>query len=337
MNYSEINQKIKDAKHILISTHKSPDGDAIGSSLGLYHFLKSFGKTDVQILIQDKYADNMLWLKDVDKINIVEENNDLAKELIHKTDLLFIVDYNAFHRAGDIGESLSNVSKDDIVLIDHHPQPDDIAKYLISDTSKCSASQMVYEFVKNLGELDKLTTDSGEAIYTGIMTDTGSFRFPQTTSETHRIIADLLDLGVEKTKIHQSVYDTREVNGLKLLGYALSEKLMVLEDCATAIISLTADELARFNNKKGYTEGLVNYALSVKGIKMAVFLADKDGKRKMSFRSKGTFSVNDFARKYFNGGGHVNAAGGMSLDTIENTLDKIVENVKNHKYEIINS
>lgn len=337
MNYSALHQQIKDAKHILISTHKSPDGDAVGSALGLYHFLKSFGKKDVEVLIQDKYADNMLWLSDVDKINIVDENPDFAEELIHKTDLLFIVDYNAFHRAGFIGESLSSISKENIVLIDHHPQPDDIAKYLISDTSKCSASQMVYEFIKNLGELDKLTIPAGEAIYTGIMTDTGSFRFPQTSSDTHRIIADLLDLGVQKTKIHQSVYDTRELDGLKLLGYALSEKLLILDDCATGIISLTADELARFNNKKGYTEGLVNYALSVKGIKMAVFLADKDGKRKMSFRSKGKFSVNDFARNYFDGGGHVNAAGGMSMDTIENTLEKIIENVKKHKNEIINS
>lgn len=337
MQYTELHQQIIEAKNILISTHKSPDGDAVGSALGLYHFLKSFGKSNVEVIIQDKYADNMLWLKDVDKITIVDENPEKAIDLINHSDLLFIVDYNAFHRAGPIGEELSKVKKENIVLIDHHPQPDDIAKYLISDTSKCSASQMVYEFIRDLNELDKLTVEAGEAIYTGIMTDTGSFRFPQTTSDTHRIIADLLDLGVKKTKIHQSVYDTRELNALKLLGFALGEKLIVLEDCATGIISLTADELARFENKKGYTEGLVNYALSVKGIKMAVFLADKDGKRKMSFRSKGTFSVNDFARSYFNGGGHVNAAGGMSMDTIENTLDKIIELVKKHKDEIVNS
>ncbi len=337
MNFSAIHKQITAAKHILISTHKSPDGDAIGSALGLYHFLKSFGKEDVEVLIQDKYADNMLWLEGVDKINIVDQNPIFASELINKADLLFIVDYNAFHRAGSIGESLNSISKENIILIDHHPQPDDIANYLISDTSKCSASQMVYEFINNLGEMDKLNVAAGEAIYTGIMTDTGSFRFPQTSSDTHRIIADLLDLGVQKTKIHQSVYDTRELDALKLLGYALGEKLLVLEDCATGIISLTADELTRFNNKKGYTEGLVNYALSVKGIKMAVFLADKDGKRKMSFRSKGNFSVNDFARNYFNGGGHVNAAGGMSMDTIENTLEKIIKNVKKHKNEIVNS
>lgn len=337
MDYQQILKQITEAKNILISTHRSPDGDAVGSSLGLYHFLKSLGKSNVEILIQDKYGDNMLWLSDVDKINIVDENPEKANDLIDNADLLFILDYNAFHRAGPIGDKLNAINKDNIILIDHHPQPDDIAKYLISDTTKCSASQMVYEFIQNLGEVDKLNVEAGEAIYTGIMTDTGSFRFPQTTSETHRIIADLLDLGVQKTKVHQSVYDTRELDGLKLLGYALGEKLLVLEDCATGIISLTADELARFNNKKGYTEGLVNYALSIKGIKMAIFLADKDGKRKMSFRSKGTFSVNDFARSYFDGGGHVNAAGGMSMDTIENTLDKIIDSVKKHKDEIVNS
>jgi phosphoesterase RecJ-like protein len=223
-------------------------------------------------------------------------------------------------------------------MIDHHQQPDTIAKYLYSDVSICSTCQMVYQFIDKLDELDVINEDIATCLYTGIMTDTGSFRFPSTTSTTHRIIADLIDRGAKNAKAHNNVYDTNSYGRLQLLGRALSN-MVVIESLKTAYIPLTQADLDEFNYQKGDTEGVVNYALSLKGIIFAaIFIEDVDQQIiKISFRSKGTFSVNKFAREHFNGGGHDNAAGGKEMISLDATISKFLRIIPSYKNELLNS
>ena len=228
--------------------------------------------------------------------------------------------------------------KGPFTMIDHHQQPDSVAKFLYSDTSICSTCQMVYHFIEMLGQLHNLTPEIATCIYTGIMTDTGSFRFASTTSTTHRIVADLIEKGADNARIHSNVYDTNSYNRLQLLGRALSN-MVVIEEFNTAYITLSQDELDEFNYQKGDTEGVVNYALSVVGVNFAaIFIEDVNNQIiKISFRSKGKFSVNQFARTYFNGGGHDNAAGGRSEVSMDSTISKFLKCLPKYKQALKNS
>jgi len=332
LKMKEIKEIILASKSIIITTHKSPDGDAIGSAQALYHFLKKLEK-NVTVVVPDAFPVFLNWMVDVDKIIYHDKETEKANELLANADVIFSLDYNALSRIGDLGEPLGKAKATKIV-IDHHQNPQEFADHYLVDTNCCSTSQLIYEFIENYERLDLIDKTIGECIYCGIMTDTGSFRFPSTTAKTHRIIASLLDVGVEGSKIHEEVYDTYSANRLQLLGYALTQKMKVFPEINAAYISLSQEELKRFGFKKGDTEGLVNYPLSINGIKMAVLITEKEKDVSMSFRSKGNFYVNKLANKHFEGGGHIYAAGGRSLLSLDETIVKLEQVFQEYKSEL---
>jgi phosphoesterase RecJ-like protein len=329
----EIRDEIQKAKKIVITTHKSPDGDAIGSSLALCHYLNKLDK-DVLVIVPDAFPDFLNWMEGTEDILYFDKDNQTVQEQVGDADLIFSLDYNGLDRIGDLGKLIGETDATKVV-VDHHQNPQDFADMYFVDTDCCSTAQLVYELLEGFDDLDKVDRIIGECIYCGIMTDTGSFRFPSTTSKTHKIIARLIDLGVDGSKVHQLVYDTYSEDRLRLIGYALTEKLKVLSNMNAAYISLSQDELNRFNFKKGDTEGLVNYSLSIQGIKMAVLLTEKEDGVSFSFRSKDNFYVNEIANKYFNGGGHVYAAGGKLDLPLEEAIMKLEQVIKQYQEELI--
>jgi phosphoesterase RecJ-like protein len=321
-------------KNIVIVPHKNPDGDAMGSTLGLYHYLKFYGHNAVVIAPND-YPGFLKWLPGDDTVLKFESQQDESKALINQADLIFTLDFNAFHRAGHFMAEALETSSATKFMIDHHQQPDDYATYTYSDVSMSSTCEMVYNFIEMLGDTDKIETSIATCLYIGIMTDTGSFRFAATTSRTHRVIGSLIDKGANNSQIHNNIYDTNSYSRLQLLGKAL-QNLKVIPDLRTAYITLSQSELDMFKFKKGDTEGFVNYALSLEGIIFAaIFIESKqDNIIKISFRSKGEFSVNEFSRSHFQGGGHTNAAGGRSETDMSLTIDNFISILPNYKEEL---
>lgn len=308
-------------KKIAIIPHRGPDGDAMGSTLALYHFLLKNNHEPVVIAPND-FPDFLAWLPGSETVKIFEKDTDNCTKILEEAAIVFTLDFNAFHRTGEMEHTLAKL-KAPFIMIDHHQKPDDYAAYMYSDTSFGSTCEMVYNFISFLDKKEDLDKTIGTCIYTGILTDSGSFRFPGTTGNTHRIIAELIDLGVENTQIPILLFDNSSYSRLQLLGRAL-QNMKILDEHKTSYMSLTQAELDEFNYVKGDTEGIVNYGLSMKGIVFtAIFIENKDEKIiKISFRSQGGFDVNEFARTHFNGGGHSNAAGGKSLDSMEETLKK---------------
>lgn len=323
-------KEVEAANNIVITAHKSPDGDSIGSSLGMYFFLQSLG-IDSCICHPDPAPDFLSWLTGADQVHSWQQENEFAKELFANADLIIHLDFNAPGRVGeDMRPALEEATAKKI-MIDHHLDPDkDFFDLSYSDPSCCSTSQMIAELIIASGYEDKLNNLIGTPLYCGIMTDTGSFRFPSTKPETHEIIAKLIRAGVKQYEVHENVYDTNTIDRIKLRGYALAEKMEIWEDLDTAVISLTEEEMKRFNYKKGDTEGLVNVALSIVGMKRAAYFSESEGYIKISFRSKGEDNpVNEIAAKYFNGGGHKNAAGGRWDLPIESAVERFKKALKN--------
>ncbi len=301
--------------------HKSPDGDAIGSSLGLYHYLINKGH-EVELVMPNDYPVFLKWMPGNDKIVLHEGNEKNAEALINAAEVLFCLDFNTPSRAFGLEEVIQR-SENVKVMIDHHPQPDDYVNFMLSDTSACSTAELVHRFAGMMG--DKIPNkESGECLYCGIMTDSGSFRFPSTTAETHRIVADLLDLGVKNDEVYNLVHSTSSEHRLRLLGYCIDDKLEVHPKYATAFISLSLEEKKRFRFEKGDTEGTVNYPLSINGVHFSAIFIEAEDMVKISFRSIGNFDVNQFARENFEGGGHRNAAGGKSDLSLQATIEKFV-------------
>jgi len=321
-------------KKIVIVPHRNPDGDAMGSSLGLGKFLKNTGH-DVQIVLPNDIPEFLKWMPGVDNTFNFEKQNQQSLRALDSAELVFVVDFNAFHRVGDVmGAKLESLDTT-YIMIDHHQQPDPISKFIYSDTSMSSTCEMVYHFINLLGQLNYIDSDIASCLYTGIMTDTGSFKFRSTTSTTHRVAANLIEAGADNNAIHNEVYDQNSFSRLQLLGQAL-QNLKIIEDCNTAYITLSNEELERYNFQKGDTEGVVNYALSIKGIVLAAIFIEDSGQGiiKISLRSKGSFSVNQFARAYFNGGGHDNAAGGKSDNGLIETALYFENLVRENKEDI---
>ncbi|MDC9722728.1 MAG: bifunctional oligoribonuclease/PAP phosphatase NrnA [Urechidicola sp.] len=334
---SEIKDLLSTPQNIVIIPHKNPDGDAIGSSLALYHYLKD--KHAVTIVSPNDYPEFLKWLpSDKNAIRFFDKQNKQSKRVLEKATIVFLLDFNALHRLGSDMEKSVKKFDGTFIMIDHHQQPDPITEYIYSDTSVCSTCQMVYHFLEKLDAVNKVDADIATCLYVGIMTDTGSFRFPSTTSTTHRIIADLIDKGADNAQIHNNVYDVNSYGRLQLLGKALSN-LKVETEFRTSYITLSQAELDEFDFQKGDTEGVVNYALSLDGIIFAaIFIEDVEQKIiKMSLRSKGAFSVNQFARNHFNGGGHDNAAGGRSEMTLEETVNNFLSLLPTYKTELLRS
>jgi len=329
----DLKELLSTPKQIVIVPHKNPDGDAMGSTLGLYHYLKLYNH-NITVIAPNDYPDFLKWLPANDSVVIFETQQEKSEALIHKAALLFTLDFNAFHRTGEMAEALEN-SEATKIMIDHHQQPDDYAKFTYSDVSMSSTCEMVYNFIEYLGDIDKIDGNIATCLYTGIMTDTGSFRFPSTTSRTHEVVGHLIAKGANNATIHNNVYDTNSYSRLQLLGRAM-QNLKVIPELRTAYITLSQAELDEFNFKKGDTEGFVNYGLSLKNIIFAAIFIENQQEDivKISLRSKGSFSVNQFSRSHFNGGGHDNAAGGRSHDNLETTVDKFISILQQYKDEL---
>lgn len=328
-------KKLLDApKKIVIVGHKNPDGDAIGSCLGLYFFLKKSGHQTTVIMPND-FPDFLKWMPGCETIIIYEKEVEKSNSLISEAEIIFTLDFNSLNRIGDLQQPLEN-SQAKFVMIDHHQQPDPYALVTYSDVSMSSTSEMVYNFIAILGGLLLLDAQIATNLYTGIMTDTGSFRYASTSPATHRIIAHLIETGANNAEIHQNIYDTNSPDRMRLLGVAL-RNLTLLTEYKTAYITLSQKELDDNNFKKGDTEGFVNYALSVDGIVFAlIFIENKqDGIVKISLRSKGNFSVNEFARTHYNGGGHTNAAGGRSSLSLNDTVIELISILPAYKNALI--
>jgi bifunctional oligoribonuclease and PAP phosphatase NrnA len=324
---AEAKKLLQDPKKIVIIPHRNPDGDAMGSTLALYHYLKQFQK-EVIVISPNEFPANLAFLPDSEKILIFEKNKETATQLLQEATLIFTLDFNALHRTGEMGLTLEKL-KAPFIMIDHHEAPDSYAAVTYSDTAYGSTCEMIYDFIEALGDLEKIDKTIATCLYTGITTDSGSFRFPKTTPATHRIVAELIEKGVENYTIHNELYDNNSYNSLQLLGRAL-QNMQVLPEYKTSYITLSQKELDEFHYVKGDTEGIVNYGLSIKGIIFtAIFIENREENIiKISLRSQGDFDVNKFAREFFNGGGHKNAAGGKSYATLNETVEHFKSIVK---------
>ena len=326
---NQVKQWLTSAKNIVITAHKSPDGDSIGSSLALYHYLKTLGHNPL-ICHPDAMPDFYKWLPGSDQILSYDMDKDVVTEALDQADLIFSLDYNHPGRIGDM-TPLFMASEAKKVMIDHHQEPNnDSFDILFSFPKISSTCELIFEYISANGDENLVNDTIGTPIYCGIMTDTGSFRFPSTTATTHTIIAKLINAGVKNHQVHENVYDTNTLSKLKLNGYALSEKLTILQEFGVAYIALTLDELTQHNNSKGDTEGLVNKALSIEGIKMAVFFKEDTSYIKISFRSKGETYVNQLAKNNFEGGGHMYAAGGKFDGSLDEAIDRLVTILPNY-------
>ena len=320
--YKEIEVAIQAAAHIVITAHKSADGDSIGSSLGLLYFIEKLGKKAV-VCHPDKAPDFLYWL-DTSSILLMEENPEKVTEQMKKADLIFCLDYNATNRVGPAMQDLLEATTAKKIMIDHHLNPEDFSTLMLSEPTASSTAQLILDLIEQSGHLALLDEKIGTPLYLGILTDTGSFKFNSVKPHTHEVLAKLLTAGVKHDLIHEKLNDTNTESRLRLQGYAMSEKLEILYDHHVAILSLSKEELAKYDYKKGDTDGLANLALSIKGMKAAIVFKEKDGIMKISFRSKGLeHPVNILAKEHFDGGGHANAAGGMSELSVEETLEKL--------------
>jgi phosphoesterase RecJ-like protein len=324
-DFIELKSFLASPKRIVVVPHKNPDGDAIGSALAAYHYFNKTGH-EADIVSPNDFPSFLKWMPGAEHVYKFDQQNSQSKKLIQQSDIIFLLDFNDLSRVGDDMQKTLEQYHGIFVMIDHHQQPTDVAKFLYSDTSVCATAQMFYHFLEELNETHRIDKTIATCLYTGILTDTGSFRFSTTTSLTHRIAAELIDQGADNARIYNNVFDQNSYNRMQLLGRAL-QNLVVLEKYQTAYITVSEHEKDVFNFQKGDTEGVVNYSLSIKNIIFGViFIEDRElGIVKISFRSKGNFSVNQFARDHFQGGGHDNAAGGKSHLSMEDTIEKFVE------------
>ena len=306
---------------IVITTHHKPDGDAMGSSLGLYSYLIQLGHHATVITPTD-YPEFLSWMPGNGDVVIYTDNIAQADELIAHASLIFCLDFNALGRINEMGEKVG-ASAAYKVMIDHHLEPADFDDYRYWDINACATAQLVYKFIVDvLNNKELVNKDVATCLYTGIMTDSASFSLPNTTAEVHRIVADLIDAGAQSYQIHQLVFNNSSEGRLRFLGMCLSEKLEVLDEYNTALITVSKQDLEKYNVVTGDTEGIVNYALSITGIRLAAFIVERSDMVKLSLRSRGEFPANDICKKYFNGGGHRNAAGGMSNSSLEEVVNQ---------------
>jgi len=305
---------------IVITTHHKPDADALGSSLGLYHFLKELGK-DVTVVSPTDYPKFLHWMPGNETVINFETHREDAIKKVEEADLIFCLDFNDLKRINELGDFVAQ-SEAKTIMIDHHRDPKGFDDFRFWTIKTSSTAELIYDFITSYHGEELIDQNIAQCLYAGIMTDTGSFRFSSTSSYTHRIVAGLVDKGAVPHIIHSNLYDNFDLRRFKLMGFILYEKLEIIEEYNTALVYLTREDLARFNIKTGDTEGFVNFGLGVKGIKLSAIIIDRTVMVKMSFRSKDTFPCNELSAKYFNGGGHLNAAGGSSHDTLEEVVQR---------------
>jgi len=333
----ELKKILEKPQQIALVLHRNPDGDAIGSGLALQNFLKQKGH-HVTVISPNEVPDYLSWLPEVESLKVYDAQPAEVRTALRGADLIFTLDFNDFSRAGsDLERELKNLSGKTFVMIDHHLDPSDYATYRFSDPAKSSTSEMVYDFMVDIGGKDLINKNIATQLYTGIMTDTGSFKFPNTTPHTMRVAAGLMEKGINHNKIQILIYDSFTTDKLHLLGEALN-KLVFLPEYKTAYIALSKEDLQKHNYKKGDTEGFVNYGLSLADSNFAVlFLENEDQGVRISFRSKGKFPANEFAKKYFNGGGHLNAAGGRTTGSLQEAVDLFLKKLPGYKELLIHA
>ncbi len=317
----EIFPLLIEPRKVVITMHQKPDADAMGSALALFHFLSALGHS-ATVISPTNWAGWVDWMPGTKEVLDYEKNKNKADLILDETDWVFCLDFNIFHRTKTMTDKLKSISCTKI-LIDHHQEPDTPSfNYGISDTSKSSTCEMIYDFIVDSGNASIINTEISECIYAGVVADTGSFRFSSTHAGVHLLVADLKTRGLDHGKVHDKLFDNFLENRLRFTGNVLLNRMEVFYEYNTALIAIPKSDILKYNIKTGDTEGLVNYPLSIQGIKLVALVIDREEERKWSFRSKGEFDCNTFARKYFEGGGHYNASGGSSRSSLEKTVEE---------------
>ncbi|MCG6190973.1 DHH family phosphoesterase [Maribellus maritimus] len=321
------------AKNIVIVPHENPDGDAVGSSIGLAEILKNSGQ-NVCIISPNDYPDFLKWFSSEIEIFVFEREKKKAKEYLKKADLLICVDFNDAKRAAKMEREILGFSNLKL-LIDHHPYPLNFCDYTVSEPKYSSTAELIFDFVGKIGFEKYLNHNSAEALYTGILTDTGSFSHNTARPNMFRVVSELMKFGINTDKIQSNIYHNFSSDRMKLLGYCLNEKMEIFPELRSAVISITKAELEKFSFKPGDTEGFVNYPLSINNIVFSALFIEKEGFVKASFRSKGNFPANEFSSTHFNGGGHLNAAGGESKDDFNKTIELFKQLLPRYKHQLL--
>jgi phosphoesterase RecJ-like protein len=320
---------------VVITTHHKPDADALGSSLAFYNYLIAKGH-QVKVISPTDYPRFLFWMHGQNEVMVFNDPKQtaLATSLIADADLICCLDFSALSRINEMGPFIGE-AKAPKLLVDHHLNPEDFAKYVQWDSHAAATCELIFDLIVALGDTSLINKEIAECLYAGIMTDTGSFRHPVTSAKVHRTIASLIECGADNSRVHKLIYDNSNESRLRMLGHILLNRLVVLHEYATAYIAITRDELKTFNSLTGDTEGFVNYALSIEGIVMAALIIDRTEAVKMSFRSTGSFSVNKFARDNFEGGGHANASGGKSDLSLDETIAKFLSLLPQYQEELL--
>ncbi len=321
---------MEQAGRVVITMHQKPDADAMGSALGLYHFLQKLGH-EVVVISPTNWAGWLNWMPGCKEVVDFEKQREKAVDILNSAEWVFCLDFNIFHRTKNFEKPLYDF-KGIKVLIDHHREPDtESFDYGISNPEKSSTCEMVYDFIIASGNENLIDENMAACLYAGLVSDTGSFKFNCTTPAVHRMAARLMETGIDHSEIHSNLFDNFLENRIRFIGHVLTRRLEFFYEYNTALIAIPKHDILKYEIKTGDTEGLVNYPQAVQGIKLVGLVIDRDEERKLSFRSKGDFDCNEFARKYFNGGGHFNAAGGNSKDSLEQTVSAFKQALKENE------
>jgi len=328
----EVKKLLAVPQKIVITTHQRPDGDAIGSSLGLFHFLRKKSQ-DVYFISPTEYPEFLKWMPGNEHVIIFEKEKAKCQELVENASLIFCLDFNKLYRLEELGRFIENSSAPKI-LIDHHLEPDGFATHEFWNVKACSTSELVYDLISKMNEQNLIDSIIATCLYSGILTDTDRFRVPTTSPEVHRITAALLECGINHTEIYQEIYESFSENRLRFLGYCLREKLEIIKELRVGIIPLEKYDMNRFGIQLGDTESLVNYPLWVNDVIVSALIIQRPNEVKLSLRSKGDFSVEQICREHFGGGGHRNAAGGTSYVSVKETREKLISIFARHQSEL---
>lgn len=320
LTQNQLSDKIREVQKVVILSHRNPDGDAIGSSLSMKYILEKQGK-EVQVILPSEYPVNMEWMFGIEEVMVYDLKSEDSLETIKQAEMIFCLDFNALSRIDKMGDTVAE-SKAIKVLIDHHLSPEDFADFMLSETEASSTCELIFDFVEMMGWEKDIDSTFAELMYVGLLTDTGTYSYA-VSPKTFRLAAKMLEYGVNHVGVQDNLFNSQEEKNLRLLGYCLYERMEILYDYKTAIISLSKEDYKNFGIQRGDTEGIVNFALRLKDVTMAVLVMEQPNIVKLSFRSKGNHSVEVFAREQFKGGGHPNASGGQSYFPLKSTIAKI--------------
>ena len=332
----DFNDLLASPKRIVITTHQNPDADALGSSLGLSGYLSKKNHI-INIITPTDYPEFLQWMPGEENvINFESDKQDLAKTLIAEADIIFCLDFSVLNRIKSMEEVVRNSSAKK-VLIDHHQQPETFADFVFWNEKAAATCELIYQLIEILGDKHLIDIASAECLYAGLVTDTGSFRFDSTTKDLHRVAGELIEIGVKTNNIHRKIFDNNSLDRIQFLGFALSQKLTYLPEYNMSYMAISKEELAKYGSKNGDTEGIVNYGLSIKGVEMTAMFVEREDMIRISFRSVKDFSVSEFSRTHFDGGGHKNAAGGRSYASLAKTVEKFLSLLPAYKDKLTNN